>query len=215
MENNNTAVATHVANDVSNFLQSLIDSKKLPEHVKTVADAFTIQQMGKELGVPTLQALHQIIPIKGKLSLSTRLQNALLRKGGISFFTKEDGVYVYADGSVSKLSTKSADNVVIKPVDRRTTIVFTRPGTNGAQMVEEVDFTWSDATKMGLTDKDNWKKMPREMLYARCLSKGANRIGADVTLGLYTTDELLDHLGNGLKAKRDEEGIITDIEEVV
>ena len=30
------------------------------------------------------------------------------------------------------------------------------------------------------------------MLYARCLSKGANRIGSDLLLGLYCTEELFD-----------------------
>jgi hypothetical protein len=32
----------------------------------------------------------------------------------------------------------------------------------------------------------------KEMLYARCLAKGANRIGADLLLGLYTTEEMAD-----------------------
>lgn len=29
-------------------------------------------------------------------------------------------------------------------------------------------------------------------MFARCLSKGANRIGSDLLLGLYSTDEILD-----------------------
>lgn len=30
------------------------------------------------------------------------------------------------------------------------------------------------------------------MLWARCLSKGANRVGPDLELGLYGTDEMAD-----------------------
>ena len=74
------------------FLQNLIDSKHLPSHVKTTQTAFTIVQMGKELGFAPMQALHQIVPIQGKLSLSAKAIGAVLRKGGVKFRTLEDGV---------------------------------------------------------------------------------------------------------------------------
>lgn len=187
--------------DQQDFLQNLIDSKKLPGHVKTVEEAFTIAQMGKELGFETMQSFHYIIPIQGKLSLSAKAIGALLRKGGIQFVTVEDNVYVYADGSVStyKLEDKA-------PIDIRTTIKFVREG------LEEVcSFTWNEAKEMGLTTKDNWKRMRGFMLWARCLSKGANRIGADLLLGLYTTEELYDHLGDNVKVRRDEDNAIVEI----
>ena len=109
----------------STFLQQLIDSKKLPGHVKTIADAFTISQMGKELGFATMQSFHYIIPIQGKLSLTAKAIGALLRKGGIEFVTVEDGVFVYGDGTTStykKVGTEKAP--ADKPVDIRTTIEF-------------------------------------------------------------------------------------------
>ena len=161
--------------DQRDFLQNLIDSKKLPGHVKTVEDAFTIAQMGKELGFATMQSFHYIIPIQGKLSLTAKAIGALLRKGGINFKTIHDGAYVYADGTISE--TKLADKT---PVDIITTIEFYR-----GDVTEICSFTWDEATKMGITSKDNWKKMPKFMMYARCLSKVANRIGADHLLGLY------------------------------
>jgi hypothetical protein len=137
--------------EVEVFLQKLIDSKKLPTHVKTVSDAFAIKQMGEELGFATMQSFHYIIPIQGKLSLSAKATGALLRKGGIQFQTVEDGVYVYEDGTVSeyKDSTK-------KPIDIRTKIRFVR-----GDMEEFTTFSWKDAEGMGLTGKDNWKKMPK------------------------------------------------------
>jgi len=189
--------------DLKGFLQTLIDSKKLPTHVKTVEDAFTIAQMGKELGFATMQSFHYIIPIQGKLSLSAKATGALLRKGGVKFYTKEDGIFVYADGSVDTISPK-ADGT--KPVDQRTTIVFVRDG-----MEEVCSFTWKDADKQGLTTKDNWKRMPKEMLYARCLAKGANRIGADLLLGLYTAEEMADTFLREDQVKRNEDGTIAEI----
>ena len=186
---------------LKNTLQTLIDSKKLPSHVKTLEDAFTIAQMGKELGFAAMQAFHYIIPIQGKLSLSAKAIGALLRKGGIKFITVEDGVYVYKNGT---LSPSTADD---KPIDRRTTIKFIRDG------LEEIcSFTWRDAELQGLTTKDNWKRLPKEMLYARCLAKGANRIGADVLLGLYTTEELADtFIKDENVIKRNEDGTIAEV----
>jgi hypothetical protein len=183
------------------FFQKLIDSKSLPTHIKTVEQAFTIAQMGKELGFAEMQSFHYIIPIQGKLSLSATALNALLRVGGVKFITIEDGVFVYPDGTVSEYK-KEGD---VKPVDIRTTIIFHRDG-----LEERCTFTWNEATAMGITGKDNWKRMPKAMLYARCLAKGARRIGADLLLGLYTVEELFDH-SNDVKAKRNEDGEIIEI----
>ncbi len=201
MENNLTTQNNQ--QDLKGFLQTLIDSKKLPTHVKTVEDAFTIAQMGKELGFATMQSMHYIIPIQGRLSLSAKATGALLRKGGVKFYTKEDGVYVYADGSTDTISPKTDGT---KPVDQRTTIVFVRDN------VEEVcSFTWKDAEKQGLTTKDNWRRMVKEMLYARCLAKGANRVGADLLLGLYTAEEMADTFLKESDVRRNEDGTIAEV----
>lgn len=189
----------------ANFLNSLIDSKKLPAHVKTVQDAFTIAQMGKELGFAVMQSFHYIIPIQGKLSLSAKAIGALLRKGGVQFTTVEDGVYVFPDGVTTDYPTHPS-NAELKPVDRRTKIVFKR-----GDLEEVTTFTWTDATKQELNTKSNWVRMPKEMLWARCLSKGANRIGADLLLGLYSAEEMFDTFGSNLQVKRDEDGQITEV----
>jgi hypothetical protein len=191
-------VTTSTESALKQFLSTLIDSKKLPTHIKTVEDAFTIAQMGKELGFPTMQAFHYIIPIQGKLSLSAKATGALLRKGGVKFYTKE-----YPDGSVDSIAPKPDGT---KPIDRRTTIVFVRD-----EMEESCSFTWKDAEGQGLTTKDNWKRMPREMLYARCIAKGANRIGADLLLGLYTAEEMADTFLKESDVRRNEDGTIAEV----
>ena len=196
-------VTTTTEDALKQFLSTLIESKKLPTHIKTVEDAFTIAQMGKELGFPTMQAFHYIIPIQGKLSLSAKATGALLRKGGVKFYTKEDGVFVYPDGSVDNIAPKTDGT---KPIDRRTTIVFVRD-----EMEESCSFTWKDAEGQGLTTKDNWKRMPREMLYARCIAKGANRIGADLLLGLYTAEEMADTFLKESDVRRNEDGTIAEV----
>lgn len=192
--------------ELKGFLQTLIKSKQLPGHIKTVEEAFTVAQMGRELGFPTMQSFHYIIPIQGKLSLSAKAIGALLRKGGVQYQTIEDGVWVYQDGTVSPIIRNIEE---AKPIDQRTTILFVRNG-----MEERCSFTWKDAEKQGLTTKDNWKRMPKEMLYARCLAKGANRIGADLLLGLYMVEELADSFSiNESHIRRNEDGTIAAIVE--
>jgi hypothetical protein len=55
----------------------------------------------------------------------------------------------------------------------------------------------------------------KEMLYARCLAKGANRIGADLLLGLYTAEEMADtFIQNENQIKRHEDGSIAEIVDI-
>ena len=52
-------------------------------------------------------------------------------------------------------------------------------------------FTLQDAQKAGLNGSDNWRKYPRNMLFARALSNGVKWYCPDVTGGpAYTPDEL-------------------------
>lgn len=135
------------------YLQKLIDSKNLPSHIKTVESAFLIDNMGKELGFPTISAFQYIIPIQGKLTLSAKAIGAVLRKNKVQFKTLEDAVWVYPDGK-----TKQVHSGDVPPVDRRTTILFIRDG-----MEEEVSYYFTDAKAAGLDKKDNWVRMPKPL----------------------------------------------------
>jgi hypothetical protein len=177
-------------------LQILIDSKVLPSNIKTIEQAFAIAKYGKELGMPVMQAFHQIYSIQGRLALSAKALGALLWKNGIQYKTVKDGEIV--------VRGTDKDGNEIK--DRVTTIIFYR-----GRIEEEVSFYWSDAVKAGWTTKDNWIKMPKQMLYARCLSLGANRIAPDVTMGLYTVEEMVD-VTNAKNVDIDEEGNVKIIE---
>lgn len=54
-------------------------------------------------------------------------------------------------------------------------------------------FTIEDARKLGLVNKDNWKKQPRAMLEARVTSKAERLVAADMLLGIgYSSEELHD-----------------------
>lgn len=194
-----------ITQETTTFLDTLIKSGRLPGHVKSIEEAYTVAQMGKELGFQIMQSFHYIIPISGKLSLSAKAIGAILRRGKVTYQTIEDAIYLFRDGSTSEHPVK--EDGTTKAIDRRTTIKFIRDGIE-----EIVTYTWSDAQKQGLTTKDNWTRMPREMLWSRCLSKGGNRVASDLLLGLYSTDELFDVFGtNKMKVKRDDDGTILEI----
>ena len=177
-------------------LQLLINSKVLPSNIKTIEQAFAIATYGKELKIPVMQSFHQIYSIQGRLALSSKALGALLWRNGIQYQTLVDGELV--------VRGKDKDGNDIK--DRCTTIVFYR-----GKVEEKVSFYWSDAVKAGWTTKDNWIKMPKHMLYARCLALGANRIAPDVTMGLYTVEEMVD-VTNATNVNIDEEGNVKIIE---
>lgn len=174
-------------------LQVLIDSKSLPANIKTLEQAFTIAQFGKDLGMKPMQAFHQIYNIQGRLALSSKALGALLWSSGISYRTIQDFELV--------VKGKDKDGNDIK--DRVTTIEFYR-----GQIKETASFYWTDAVKAGWTTKDNWVKMPKHMMYARCLALGANRIAPDKILGLYTVEEMAD-ITDAKDVKINEEGEVT------
>jgi hypothetical protein len=169
-------------------LQLLIDSKVLPSNVKTIEQAFAIAQFGKDLGMKPMQAFHQIYSIQGRLALSSKGLGALLWANGIQYKTIQDFE------KIDKGDGKS---------DFVTTIEFYR-----GKITDKASFYWSDAVRSGWTTKDNWVKMPKFMMWARCLSMGAQRIAPDKILGLYTVEEMVD-VTNAPNVSINDEGEVT------
>lgn len=169
-------------------LQILIDSKSLPSNIKTIEQAFTIAQFGKDLGMKPMQAFHQIYNIQGRLALSSKGLGALLWANGIQYKTIQDFEKIEDNGK--------ADYV--------TTIEFYR-----GNIVDRASFKWSDAVRAGWTTKDNWVKMPKHMMYARALALGAQRIAPDKILGLYTVEEMTDVTPAASNVIINEEGDVT------
>jgi hypothetical protein len=209
--------------NILNQLQILIDGKWLPEHIKKPETAFTIQQMGKELGFPTMQAFHYIIPIDGKLSLSAKAISALLRKHDVRFTCTRYGEFVYKNDnneivySTFPLYPLGSEEHNKYYVTILTEIKGKRLYKDGTFDEQVATFTLIDAKQMfgdGWDKKKNYQTKPKAMLYARCLSIFANMIGADFMLGLYSSDELLDHTDLGNNHMVNEEGKIISIDDI-
>jgi hypothetical protein len=54
----------------------------------------------------------------------------------------------------------------------------------------KVSWTMQDATRAGLTGNPTWKKFPRQMLKARCISEAVRGIYPGVLSGLYAPEEV-------------------------
>lgn len=188
----NQQLQTYSLETKKEFLQNMIDSGQLPVYIKKVETAFAIASMGYALGFQEMISFNYIISIQGKLTLSAKAQQAILRRHGVKWRTLEDYHYCYADGSIEdrKMAKKDADGNEIPAIDIRTVIEFERDGIK-----EVVKFYHSDAQAAQLLEKDVWKKYKKNMFWARCFTLGATRVGSDLLLGLYNTDEMFDALG--------------------
>ncbi len=80
----------------------------------------------------------------------------------------------------------------IETTDKIAKAEMTHPSYDGVYLSE---FTIEEASLMGLLSKDNWKKMPKKMLMARCLSSGINAIAPDCLGNVkYTVEDIQDGL---------------------
>lgn len=118
---------------------------------------------GVEIGLPPMQSLQLIDMIEGKPCLNAQGQRAAILRAGHEFWID------------------SADATKAVVCGRR----------KGTDRVVTAMFTFADARQQNLTNKPNWKKMPREMLVARASTTLARQAFADVLMGVaYDPEEL-------------------------
>ena len=142
----------------------LINSGFLPQAIKTPAQAVAIMLTGRELGIPTMQALRQINVIQGKPTMAAELMLALA-------YQRIPG-FRYA---------------VVKSTAQECVCQFERPGHKPYQHT----FTLADAAALGLSGKQNWHTQPATMLRWRCISSGLRLVAPDAIAGVYTPEELM------------------------
>ena len=130
---------------------------------RDAAQAIVKVLAGHELGFGPVASMTGVNIIKGKVALSANLMGAAV---------KRSGRYNYR---------------VVTLTDAECAIEFYESG----KIIGRSAFTIQDAQRAGLTGGDNWRKFPRNMLFARALSNGVKWYCPDVTGGpAYTPDEL-------------------------
>ena len=145
--------------------------------VKSEAQAIVKVMAGQELGLPPFASMAGIHIIQGKPVLGSNV---------IATLVKNDPRYDYKIGR--------CDNATCHI-----------EWYEGGLAVGSVVFTMEEAKAAGLAHKDNWKKYPSDMLFARAISRGARRFAPGIFGGapVYTPDEM--------GADVDEDGHIIDM----
>lgn len=146
------------------FCKLLIESGTIPATFKSPSAVLAVILRGQEYGFSPIRSLELIDFIQGRATLRAAALQAIAMQAG--------GVFEVMEESVRACTIRARRS------EKKWEQVFT--------------FTIEQAAAMGLTGKDNWKKMPQFMLYARCVSVLCRRGWPDVIGGLYSQEELAD-----------------------
>ena len=158
-------------NDMWRMAKMVTSSGLAPDSVRKPEDAMVIMMQGAELGLTAMAALRSIHVIKGKPSLSAKLQVALVRQlPQCEYFN------------------------CIEWNEKQATFETKRKGGEPVRFT----FTLDDACRAQLTNKgdkkSNWAKYPKHMLWSRAASSLASAEYPEILSGLYTPDEAF-HVG--------------------
>ena len=160
-------------NDNELIMKDLQNTHKMCEmlmstpHYRSIGSAgiFAIVEKSKSIGVNTMDALNGgMYFVQGKVELSSAMMNQLIRTAGHSI-TKD----------------KKSDETIC--------ILHGKRNDNGDTWVES--FSIKDAQQAGIY-KNQWLKYPKDMLFARALSRLARQLFPDVIKGCYVQGEIGD-----------------------
>lgn len=129
-------------------------SSKMYRGIGEKAGVMMIMLAARELNIPPMQALNGGLNIiNGKVEISARMMSALIRRAG----------------HLVKIIESTETNCVLEGV---------RSDTKESQ---QSSFNISEATKAGLVKPGGgWTKWPKDMLFARALSRLARQLFSDV-----------------------------------
>lgn len=151
---------------VFQMAEALARSQLVPSSARgKPADVAIVLLAARDMGIPLTMALAKLHVIEGRLTLSAEVMVALCHREGHRIWGEE-------------MSAASATACA----QRR-----------GSTHVERFTFTIEDAATAGLLGKDNWKKYPKSMLWARAATGVIRMHMPEVTAGItYTPDEVED-----------------------
>jgi hypothetical protein len=155
--------------DQSQIARAFKESGMFPD-LKSEAQAIVKIQAGAELGVEPFAAMTGIDIVQGKPRMNANLQAGLI---------KRSGRYNYK---------------VIEHTDSNCKLEFYERWGEQWQSIGFSEFSIKEAQQAGLTHKDNWKKHPKNMLFARAISNAAKWYCADIFIaGAYNESDEFDH----------------------
>lgn len=152
---------TRVYQPLIDLAGRLSNSPFVPDKMRGDTGAvFSVILAGHGLGLSPVQALQSIVLISGKPYISTEVILGLALRAGHSVHWGEC-------------------------TDRKATVRIQRGDGRGSA---EVTYTMAQAELAGLKGKDNWRRMPGEMLRARAVRSALKMCAPDLALGLETAE---------------------------
>ena len=130
--------------------------------LKSEHQALTLMMIAQAEGIHPIQAVQMYSIINGMPALKSTEVQARFQRAG---------------GKVTWLETSTEKAICKLQID-------------GQEFTNE--FTIKDAARMGLAQKDNWVKMPKQMLMARCVTMGVRAIYPQCLNNMYSVDEVQD-----------------------
>jgi len=132
---------------------------------QAIAKAVVKIAIGRDYGFSAAESMQYIELIQGRPSIAAHARAAKMKAAGYSWkFLKFDS---------------TACNIEVY-------------GKSG-ELLGDSTFSIEDAKRMGLAEKDNWKKNPRNMLYCRAISNAQRWYAPEVlSASLVSTEELMD-----------------------
>jgi hypothetical protein len=198
--------------EAEKFCAALIGTPAVPSSFEDPKELLSVLTMGKELGFKPLISLNNISIVKGKTVYSVHMLAALLKQQGFEYQLMKD--------FEPETDAKGDPILDTDGNPKMCTIIRFYWHSNVTKTVLQHDhkFTWAEAGRMGLHDKDNYKKMPRIMMRARCLAMGARFVNPKGMMGLYTDEEMIESIkpgqGEEYKTEVKEDGTI-EYQEIV
>ena len=170
-----------ILEEITNKAKVLTESGLFPD-IKSQSQAMVKIWAGRELGLSDFQSLQGFYIVKQGLSMAANLMAALIKKN------------------------PKYDYSVDKHDDKECAITFYSVRDNERTALGTSTYTFADAAKAGLVNKDSWKNYPKNMMFARALSNGARWYCPDAIGGFYTVEEM-----NDIPVKADKNKIIEAI----
>ena len=172
--------------DMKAWAIQAIDSGLLPNAITEPEQVMVIVQHGKELGLTPFIAIQNINVISGKPVLSSAMLGSLMKRRKIEWIWDEDFVIIKKENGEVEVAPDGQPN-------RRTTIHFYwKSSVTDRVMEAKFSVTWAQFVIAGLTKKDNWVRMAKNMVRSRAISEGCRAYFPEILSGFYTDLEIQD-----------------------
>lgn len=131
---------------------------------QAIAQAMVKIELGRSMGFGAAESMKGIDLIQGRPAIAAELRAARMAAAGFHWIILEDS------------EKRAAIEVKF-----------------GGRKLGEIQWTIEEAQRMGLTGKDNWKKSPGDMLWARCITRAQRRYAPHVlSTNILSKEEAMD-----------------------